>query len=283
MKRNRYERLGWREFGRRLLLSQDLDSIYVMLARSDLDDETIARWILGFVVYDHAGAAARIAQADDFWFALARNRDRLPRGSVRYHNRGVAFDRQIEWFRSLDMTPLEVVRDMTAGDSLGDVIRATKRHRGMGDYFAMKMADFKERVFGEPMTVAVDDVLLLGKPDAAIRLVADSEAIEPTKTSVFERIVAEFAEYAAPPYVDPAPRSRRPVPPVRPFGPMEAETVLCKWKSHMNGRYPVCCECLEYVEDLRIGGRLGAYLAGFLPVPKPTPFWRSLNQCESPT
>ena len=58
-------------------------------------------------------------------------------------------------------------------------------------------------------------------PEAVLKY--EKEAIH----VVVKYLTEQFADLEAPPYYD------------RPIGLQEVETVLCKWKSHLNGHYPL--------------------------------------------
>ena len=55
---------------------------------------------------------------------------------------------------------------------------------------------------------------------------------------VVDHLTPMFQEFKAPPLYD------------RPVGLQEVETVLCKWKSHMNGHYPLFNDIIEIREGV---------------------------------
>jgi len=69
---------------------------------------------------------------------------------------------------------------------------------------------------------------------------------------VVEHLIATFAGSTAPPVHD------------RAVGYQEVETILCKWKSHMNGHYRVGRDCIEIREGLEDWREVSPAVAEFL-------------------
>lgn len=64
-----------------------------------------------------------------------------------------------------------------------------------------------------------------------------------------------FSDLLAPPLFD------------RPIGLQEVETVLCCWKSHMNGHYPLNNDIDEIQEGLRGWGTAASAFSKMMPEP----------------
>jgi hypothetical protein len=72
--------------------------------------------------------------------------------------------------------------------------------------------------------------LMYKEPAEGLRLLIDLPS-DPNRynslSDAYSQLLKHFRQFKAPPASD------------RPCGPQEVETVLCKWKSHMNGHYHV--------------------------------------------
>ena len=272
-----YERLDIYEFGRVLLESGDLDPVYIALnAMQWRDPAQLERWLLAYWCLYHCGAASYISEAEgaSFWDRMeeaARNETkapdggRWPRGSERRHFRGEAAIRAVAKMRERcpDM-PERVVHYIAYGEPPNHVIPVSTRPQPFaevadrakslplfGPWIAFKICDMLDRLGIAPINFDKAAVFMFDDPvKAALRLWRVHENLpdtaEPkdaaTKAQIIDNVVAHLTEhfksFTAPP------RHERPV------GLQEIETILCCWKSHMNGHYPLLNDIREINEGL---------------------------------
>jgi hypothetical protein len=249
-------------FGRALLDSLDLDPIYVMLARSGLDRPALARWCLAYWCYYHAGVASRVADAPDFWGAMARaDREKWPRGAERRHFRGAAAAAALDALARRFPRPEAAVASLPAGPAPA-VMAAVRGWRGFGPCSAIKVADMLDRVLGVPVDWWGTDLAFYAEPAAAALLVARLEGLPADVPTVVNWLLDRLPGRLAPPTFD------------RRLGPAEVETILCKFKAHHAGRYPVGKDTREIRRGLAGWGPTAERLAPCLPDPparSPTP------------
>jgi hypothetical protein len=269
-----YPILPVEDFGRALISTGDLDPVYIALARVDWPEEQRKRWLVAYWLFYHPGAACFMSETQphsaspgsDFWAwaaIAAKNEtpapiskldfpasiERWPRASERRHFRG---DKSVK-------ATLELARRFPGGHELVDFVAEAAPNYGalfnrvcslpqFGPWMAFKVADMLERVMGVPVDFDLNSVTMFEDPKKAALMVARRNLgmSEETKFKdpdgvirrVVEHLIAEFAGLSAPPAHD------------RPIGYQEVETVLCKWKSHVNGHYPVGKDCREIREGL---------------------------------
>jgi hypothetical protein len=254
-----YPRLTIEEFGGQLLLTGDLDPVYVMLTeahRSGLSAMQSARWCLAYWCLYHVGAASYAAEdqnsreetVDHFWRVLGQaalntpkgpppTGERWPRGKERRHWRGEqAVNSHSELARRYFSTPEGLVQGAQGLQEFETVANYVKSHRGFGDWMAFKVADMLEQVFNYPIKFDNAAVFMFKDPkEAALMLwrvkTGQPEGARPKNPQeAIDQVVAylqdHFKNYRAPNGC-------------RAVGLQEVETILCKWKSHMNGHYPV--------------------------------------------
>lgn len=272
-----YARLGVEEFGAELLRSKDLDPVYVALTSraweglSDPKDRR-DRWLVAYWCLYHCGAASYLSEfkEEEFWerlhvaaanSAAAPTGERWPRGHERRHFRGAQALKAVAELRERYPEPEGFVAYVSGMDqpvteqlSCAGVSKRVLEHRLFGPWIAFKVADMVDRVLGWNVSFEEAEVFLFDQPrQAAIELwrqrstaaiqaragVAAATGIDPNSVVLGfkseERVIREvvahlrkhFAGHLAPPAND------------RPVGLQEIETILCKWKSHVNGHYPL--------------------------------------------
>lgn len=250
-----YERLAIEPFGRQLIETGDLDPIYIALTNMEFDDEAhLHRWLIAYWCFYHAGVACWLSEArgPDFWAAMktaAANvsptptGERWPRGSERRHFRGEASVKAVRtlWGKYLEFP--EVMVEYIVGPlenqpvPFGEVSGRAQEHPLFGPWIGFKVADMVDRVLERPVSFDNAAVFMFADPTkAALKLWALKAGLNETAVpkdrdkainQVVDYLIAHFADLRAPPKGD------------RPIGLQEVETVLCKWKSHMNGHYPL--------------------------------------------
>jgi len=257
-----YDRLSVEEFGRQLITSGDLDPVYIALARLDWSHDQLCRWLIAYWCFYHCGFASYASEheGDHFWGTLsaaARNDieapigGRWPRGSERRHARGEQGLRMVlDLENRYKLNPSEMVNYIAKGaPNYEEVARRAQEHTLFGPWISFKIADMIDRVclvhvdfsqagvfmFKDPVKAA----LMVWRKNMYGSITAKARPIDQLKaiTGVIEYLHDVFADLKAPPNQD------------RPIDLQEVETVLCKWKSHMNGHYPL----FNDIDEIRFG------------------------------
>jgi len=263
-----YPRLSIEEFGTHLLDTGDLDPVYVALNGPDGVDwgiERKGRFLVAYWCLYHCGAAAYLSdfQGLQFWDgllkaarndALAPTGERWPRGHERRHWRGQqAIASCIELTRQYPYPEQMVVTLRAAGHEYAAVSAKAQEHRGFGPWIAFKICDMLDRCLDHRVNFATEAAFngIFKDPwEAAIQLwrvkALGVDRLSPMRPKVEAVAVAQVVEYLTRHFQDHAapPRADRPV------GVQEVETILCKWKSHMNGHYPLYNDINEIHDGL---------------------------------
>lgn len=270
MQRN-YLKLSVEDFGRYLFHSNDLDPVYVILhklySNGNMDIDQLQRWVLGYILCYHCGAACYFSEKKGVHFfeellIAARNAQeapvggRWPRSHERRHWRGqfalnVVGRLQERYGEHPENFLLNVagLERWSAKPELTPFKRIQanlKMHYGFGPWATFKLADIIDRVGLAPVEFKYQDVVIYDDPvKAAERLVKerydlpDAASVKPEAVKdVFDWLIDHFSDQSAPPLHD------------RPVDIQEIETVLCKWKSHQNGRYPLYNDLREIKEGI---------------------------------
>lgn len=257
------------DFGRRLIETNDLDPVYVVLWHSGLDEggrpNALCRWLLAYWCFYHAGTASWILDAPEviptslnqYWSRMweAAGSKAYPRGHERRHFRGENARNSIGFLYNQGInnlfSPLIVgpgVVDSKTGNRpvrsfrVSDVMSYVQTWTGFGPWIAFKVADMLERLNLSPVQFDDAAMFLFDSPREGARMLWDTEHTRPPTPGEAEReavdlILNELGSIPAPPRYE------------RPINAQEAETVLCKWKSYMKGHYRLG----EDIESLRAG------------------------------
>lgn len=242
-----YTKMNVEEFGRQLIETGDLDPVYIALAGCEWPEEKLHRWLMAYWCFYHAGAASYIsdAEGDEYWQRMviaAQNTygcpvgDRWPRASERRHFRGEKCIRAVHALREDGLDNIFGRLERAAPDYQA-VAKEVGSWPQFGPWMAFKVADMLERVCGVPVDFNLNSVTMFDDPKKAALMVwrkhaglpdsARSKVPDQTIKAVVHHLIVELGDLSAPPARD------------RPVDYQEVETVLCKWKSHMNGHYPV--------------------------------------------
>lgn len=265
-----YPRLDIVPFGEQLLISGDLDPVYIALHKMELPEDQLHRWLIAYWCLYHCGAACYLSEATGqaFWMRLfdaARNETpaptggRWPRGHERRHFRG---EQGKEAVRQLNdrypLKPQQMVHYVAGFHEERTVQRyeavagRAQEHRGFGPWMAFKIADMVDRVLGVPVDFTEGAVFMFKDPAKAAEMVWERYVgpVERSKMDLLERrhrvvtmLTERLSTHTAPPLHD------------RRVNIQEVETVLCKWKSHVRGHYPL----FNDIDEIRAG------LAQWLP------------------
>lgn len=252
-----YAQLDILSFGEHLITSGDLDPVYIALHKAELDPVTLKRWMLVYWTFYHCGVASYIADAPDAhqfwerWRTAALNVEptpagtRWPRGHERRHMRGLNAEKCWEAMmgRYYEAPDTFVDYCVPGPSSCSAVVTRVRSHVQFGPWIGFKVADMTERVLGIPVDFKNAEVFIFDDPKRAALLFWRLSQNQPEgarprdEAKVLEMVVSHltesFAKHKAPPLHD------------RPIGLQEVETVLCKWKSHLNGFYPLNNDILE--------------------------------------
>lgn len=251
-------RLNCYEFGKKLLETNDLDPVYIVLYEAQLPIELLKRWLLSFWCFYHSGTASWISEgkgrdgiADEQWFLdrllkAAKSKD-YPRCPERRHFRGqnaldsVAFIS--EWgveglweeFGMYSSGRGKSRSDAAQGRvPASEVMGYVQEWVGFGPWIAFKVADMLERL--GILDIDFSDAAIYKSPrEGAEELWKSLNGFKPypprsnydvTKWAM-DDLLEHLGEHKAPPRYE------------RYVSYQEAETILCKWHSHLNGHYEV--------------------------------------------
>jgi len=278
LERSMYKKLGTIEFGKALLETEDLDPIYVMLWKTKMSDSRLKRWLLAYWFFYHAGVASKLSKykGDEFFeraIEMARSEAKTPRGTERRHFRGKACKRSLRFFHREYRNPEEAItqliyqiRNVKGDNTVGAVVDFVRRDWPLfGPWIGFKIADMLERLDIYPIRFPIETLEMYSEPVAGAILVERSfygkyldqppHATDPEVeiSKVVNNLIHKFRHYKAPPRYE------------RPVGVQEVETILCKWKSHTNGHYPIGKDTREIREGLHGWGKLAKELRHNLP------------------
>lgn len=263
MSRGKYERLAIEPFGRHLLRSGDLDPIYLALHRVEWDFAQKKRWLVAYWCFYSAAVASYLSTPGheaDFWQWMkkaAENTEpcvagRWPRGHERRHFRGAQGVRAVAELAERYPHPEQMVDALVlGGHHFKDVAQIAMGHRGFGPWISFKICDMLDRCMSWQVLFDRDDVFMFDSPkEAALMLWAEragysgSVYVRPKDekgavNTVVDHLCQVFKSYKAPPLDD------------RPVNIQEVETILCKWKSHLSGHYPLNND----IDEINVGLR----------------------------
>lgn len=281
MKRD-YERLPIEKFGRHLILSGDLDPVYIALRRCmEGDEQQLRRWLIAYWCFYHCGVASYMSEhkGNEFWREMmmaARNElpsplgERWPRGHERRHARGAQGINMVQSLRSRfgdepENMVLNLERDATGGAIFADIAKLVRLYPLFGPWIAFKVCDMLERVLGCPINFDEAAVFMFKDPVKSALMLWRLRTNQPENArprdqqyvihEVVNYLREEFRDFGAPPLND------------RRIELQEIETVLCKWKSHMNGHYPLNNDIHEIQSGLTGWGETARRFSHFMPEP----------------
>lgn len=269
-----YPVLSVEAFGRQLIETGDLDPVYIALSKVEWDEDQLKRWLVAYWLFYHPGAASYMSEAKDeyFWNRVlnaAKNvspppvGERWPRASERRHFRGEKCVKAVEELRARFPDGASLVDFVAAGapDYKAVFDRACSLPQ-FGPWLTFKVADQLERCLGVPIEFDLASVTMFDSPrKGALRIARERMGLVETARikdeagtirQVMEHLIREFSDLSAPPTHD------------RAIGLQEAETVTCKWLSHVNGHYPIGKDCREIREGLAEWTTVSSAAAEFL-------------------
>lgn len=237
--------ITYKQFGKYLLDSLDLDPLYVILTQSNMNDNQMKRWLLAYWIYYSAGVSSRLSEVSNptAYYRMMRygNDNRWPRGHERRHMRGQTF---IETVLGLEKygAPEKVVDHLTCALDFDMHTRVVSKLYGFGQWIAFKIFDMMERVLRIPTNIDNVNLYIYRDPVKGAALWEFGDQNHNITHDELGCVVCElmkmFKGYSAPPFMD------------RPLSPMEIETILCKSKSNYNGHYPLGNDVIDIQHGL---------------------------------
>lgn len=217
-------------FGAQLIITEDLDPVYVAIWAAKLPHDQVCRLLFAYWCFYHLGVAAWMSEHEgqDFWRWMriaGENKQqtpkwgRWPRMAERRHFRGAKCVAALDTLSQVSKPEIWVESLLDGPLTDKAVMSRIQSWPMFGPWIAFKAADMLERCLGAPVRFSSDIGLVYAEPRSALDMLGGDPAIR------YEELIKDFGAYRAPPAHN------------RFCGPQEVETVLCKWKSHMRGHY----------------------------------------------
>lgn len=266
MSTKNYEKLTIEVFGQHLLESGDLDPVYIVLDKMELEQDQLFRWLLAYWCFYNCGVASYLSEKKGlgFWTAMTTaaenlvpapgNVGRWPRGKERRHFRGVAAIKAVQQMSATFREhPEQVVGSIiqegrSEPEDFAVVAARAQQLPLFGPWISFKVCDMLECLGIHEINFDQAAVFMFKDPvEAALRLWRLKAGLPDTAqpkdkaaaiTQVVNYLQMHFKDYGAPPSFN------------RSVGLQEVETILCKWKSHCNGHYPLNNDLVEIREGV---------------------------------
>lgn len=229
--------ISWQDMGYDMIATQDLDPIYTIAAASNMGDDMLKRWLLAYWCYYHAGVSSYVAEGkpgqfyDRMWEGSGLDGgDKWPRGMERRYFYGQQAANLLNGLEGYG-GPEKIVNAMTNHYDFQSIASAVEGFTGFGPWMAWKVADMAERVLCYDVDFSNSEIGIYKDPvmGAAFILTGDKsyDISSEELASVVDDMESQLSHLKAPPYYD------------RPINIQEIETVLCKYKAHCYGFYPL--------------------------------------------
>jgi hypothetical protein len=226
--------ISWYDFGVDLITAQDLDPIYTILVAADLPDDLLKRVLLAYWCFYHIGVASYVAEAgsDRFYAVMAEGLEgtKWPRGFERRHWRKTAARNSLQSLKDFG-SPEAVVDYMTQPLTFPELSKRVQRFYAFGQWIAWKIGDMTERVIGYDLDFSGTSLMMWKDPVMAAAMIKFGDKRHPITEGELNEVCADFLDafrhYNAPPWFD------------RRVNIQEVETILCKYKAHKYGFYPM--------------------------------------------
>jgi len=251
--------MSYQTFGALLLETEDLDPIYCMLVRASLDRDILKRWLLAYWCYYHAGVASRIAEMPSHMFYMGMWRayvTKAPRGMERRYFYGLLAERTMHYLQDSG-SPEAIVDDMCDHRWFQSVYNRVVSYSGFGPWMGWKVADMAERVLRYPVDFSDSELGIYKDPVQGAAFIDFGDKHYPISLdelhACVNRMKDEFQQFDAPPQAD------------RPVNEQEIETILCKYKAHCYGFYPVANDTVHVIKALEGWGDLAEHILDYVP------------------
>lgn len=233
--------LDIRDFGRALITTGDLDPVYLVIQHMEWQPGQLEQWCFGYWLFYHVGVASYLAEVPEaqFWGHVTYSKD-WPRGTERRHFRGEAVHKAMNRFSHEYSGPAEAIQllkdEFTTPEAPVAGVRAhVKRHWPMfGEWSSFKVADMLDAVLQYPVNFQLSEPDFFDSPkQAAVEVFQKWYPLTTDKSE--DSMIYSVVNAIRNTLLD----LRCPHAPHRPNNVQEIETILCKWKSHLNGHYPM--------------------------------------------
>lgn len=226
--------MKWLEHAQKLIKTEELDPVYVLMSRAQIPMEMKGRFFTAlWMFYDETTALElSVFEGPDFWRQALKKYETARRATERRHFRGTGGLRCLESMQKFvgSERPENFTHNLFAPTYMGVKQKVEKYLWGFGDYFVWKIADVQDRVFG----FACDfDEAYSYLPKLAKKgfLLIEQQAEEEVGASFgsLEEVARDCVKYAqqsglmAPPSYD------------RLVTIQEIETVACSWRKINSG------------------------------------------------
>lgn len=223
------------EFGKQLIDTGDLDPVYIAIHKSGLSSGDKVEFVLSWLMYYHCGLACwTLAQSRpvlDTLMLIAKASSGFPRGSQRVHHRGqVAVDSANDLLQSIKVARSFLPWTLQEGQTGRAVFYRICELVGWGPCMAWRVPDLWERLgLANTLLTDGDTDLFFSNPRRGAILCCEEYGLDTSNPclSAHKYLMEHLGHLLAPPRYE------------RTIGVQETETVFCKWKSHMVGRYKV--------------------------------------------
>lgn len=243
------------DWGRKLILANDHDPLYVGLTRWDVRGPRLRRFMVAYWCCYSVGASWLISQQSGsrFWDMLrvaAENVEpsplggRWPRAHERRHWRGQKCVDCVDWLRERFRHPEEAVVSLEGARTLREVEAAVTQWPLFGPWIAFKAADMLERVLGCRVTFPDEIITLYKDPREGAEMAREVLGLPDTQAVITELMDA-YGGMLAPGYGQDRARL---------VNIQEVETVLCKWKSARKGHYWIGLDTRDHRAQLQEWG-----------------------------
>lgn len=263
----KYPLVNWLDFSINLLKKFDLDPIYVILTNTTIPENVLKRWLLAYWCYYSAGTASHIAEQPDFYAAMRQKfsgEGQYPRGHERRHFRGNDGWKAIEYLEQFGAPEKVVDHIYTGAMDYQSVAGRAMQFKLFGPWIAWKICDMGERVMCLDVDFSNTNLYMYKDPVQGAALYMYEDWQHPISKEEVGWVVEDILEvlgdmrvarqsFLAPPHLD------------RPLNIQEVETLLCKYKAHVKGHYPINFDLTEIRHGLVGWGDLAQQLLGVLP------------------
>lgn len=232
--------MGVVTFARKLLTTGDLDPLYIALWEARLERSELCKWLVCYWCYYHAGLSCWAVSQRDFFGTLlkiAEGETNYPRGTERRHFRKNLAISSVNNLKDKFSSAEDMVDWLLdAGPSASNIMKRVKTLRGFGEWICWKIPDMLERLdLGMVEFVEQDLEHMFKTSKEGAKTLCNVYDLNATNNlqEAHHFLIRRLGKRLAPPRYE------------RVINVQETETILCKWKSHLGGHYPVGKDTIE--------------------------------------